>query len=366
MKIAIVGSRGIPAAYGGFETFAEKLSSLLSKSGMNVTVVCQSSSSEPVSHGNVKLLYSKYTKEHHPVRFYYDSLRTVLQDAELVLVCGVGGAVFYPFLRKHNAIMVTHTDGREELRGKYSRVKKMYVRIAQLFAAAFSRHLVTDSHALFSFWSAMPFASEHKISVIEFGAEFIDETDDGILGELDLEAGNYFLVVCRMVPENNVEMILRGCHVSGSNKKLLLVGNTSGLYGELLRKMAPPHAVFAEGIYDQKKLSALRKHCLAYIHGHSVGGTNPSLLEAMAAGNVCICHDNKYNRETTGDSMIYFRDEKELSRSVQQAENLKAEEKTAYAHAGRRRISEYYNWERISEKYIRLFKSLMDERVVQD
>ena len=135
MKLVIAGSRGIPASYGGFETFAEEISRRLQSAGMDVTVVCQHSDSKPDKFNNVNLIYSGYSKALNPLKFYIDSLRKKPAMTDFLLVCGVGGAVFYPLIKRKGYKLITHVDGREELRGKYSFLKKMYVRIAQAFAA---------------------------------------------------------------------------------------------------------------------------------------------------------------------------------------------------------------------------------------
>lgn len=358
MKLAIVGSRGIPANYGGFETFAEEISHRLQAVGMDVTVVCQHSELQPDRSDNVNLVYSRYSKALNPLRFYLDSLRRKPAMTDFLLVCGVGGAVFYPLLNLKGCKLITHVDGREELRGKYSFLKKMYVRIAQSFAAKYSDHIIADSFAVRKYWMEKFNLPAGKVSAIEFGANFVEASDESILDELNLTAGNYFLVVCRMVPENNLEIILKGFMKSGSKLKLVLVGDLSDNFGRSLKSYSSEKIIFLKAIYRKAALFTLRKNCFAYIHGHSVGGTNPSLLEAMAAGNICICHDNEFNRETTENLASYFSNEEELADRIKQATLLSENERINYAEIARKRISDYYNWERITDEYVELFKRL--------
>lgn len=357
MRLAIAGSRGIPANYGGFETFVEEISRRLQEKGIEVTVVCQHSKPQTSNLNNVNLIYSNYRKAVNPLRFYYDSIRMVPDDTDVLLVCGVGGAVFYPFLKRKNCRLLTHVDGREELRGKYSVLKKIYVWLAQALAAKYSDHIVADSFAIRSHWMDRFNLPGKKISAIEFGANIPLEFEEGVLNNLCLVRNNYFLVVCRMVPENSLEMILKGFNKSERAMNLVLVGDTSDKFGRMIRKYSSDKVIFTGAIYEKHSLNVLRRDCFAYIHGHSVGGTNPSLLEAMAAGNICICHDNEFNRETTENNCFYFSDEKELAERLTLIAGLGIQEKERYAEIAKARILNYYNWERITDEYIKLFKS---------
>jgi hypothetical protein len=230
------------------------------------------------------------------------------------------------------------------------------VRICQYFTAKYSDHIIADSHAVMKVWKEKYRITGSKISTIEFGAH-IFSGDDSALKDVNLAKGEFYLVVCRMVPENNPEMIINGYAASGSVKKLLLVGDVSGKFGQSLLRYASHKIIFLNGIYDKSKLAGLRRNCFAYIHGHSVGGTNPSLLESMDAGNVCICHDNEFNRETTENGMIYFKSAGDLSEKIKMVEDLSEKERETMIIKGKDRISSYYNWETITKKYVRLFNS---------
>ncbi|CAN5684586.1 DUF1972 domain-containing protein [soil metagenome] len=358
MKLVIVGSRGIPASYGGFETFAEEIAVRLQVSGIDVTVICQDSTEKPPQYKNVILLYSLYSKAKHPVKFYFNSLKIGIKNADLVIVCGVGGAVFYPLLKRKNTLLITHVDGREELRGKYSALKKLYVRIAQLCTVKFSDHIIADGFAVRRHWMNKYNLPENKISAIEFGAEILADSGKFVSLKLNIVPDDYYLVVCRMVPENNLEMIIEGFMKSVSNKKLVLIGDTSGSFGYSLKKHASTQIIFAGGIYEKALLQSIRVNCFAYIHGHSVGGTNPSLLEAMAASNICICHDNEFNGETTEGKMRYFKNAAELAVEILHVEQLNSGQRIEYAELARKRITEYYNWDRITAEYLKLFNAV--------
>ena len=358
MRIAIIGSRGIPANYGGFETFAEEISIHLSNEKFDITVVCQKGKATKPFFQEVALKYSRFTKDKNPVRFYYDSLKIASADADIILACGVGGSIFYHLLKRKRTKIITHVDGREELREKYSWLKKIYVRIAQSFAAKYSDHIIADSHAVKKHWQEEYGLPEIKISAIGFGAHVNSDSDDSILVDFGLDKKSYYLVICRMVPENNLGTIIQGYLLSGSKYKLILVGGLSGSFGEQLKKYSSDQIRFLGGIYNKSKLNALRKQCNAYLHGHTVGGTNPSLLESMAAGNICICHDNVFNRETTDNEMLYFKDKDELAEKIRLVESMDETEIERFTAKGKLRISSVYNWENITRQYAQLFNSL--------
>jgi glycosyltransferase involved in cell wall biosynthesis len=358
MKIAIIGSRGIPASYGGFETFAEELSLRLQKKGEEVSVVCQAAMNELSEYNGVALHYARFSKEQNPVQYYRDSLRIASGYADVILVCGVGGSIFYPLAGGRKPVIITHVDGREELRGKYSFLKKAYVRAAQWFAARFSGHLIADSFAVMEYWKKKYRVAEQKITTIEFGGDHLVPESGSQFQKFGLETGGYYLVVCRMVPENNVDVILAGFTASGSTRKLVFVGEPSGSYGKDLLRHASSQIIFLRGVYDKAALISLRKNCFAYIHGHSVGGTNPSLLESMAVGNICICHDNVYNRETTEGRLLYFTDSSSLAQRVCEAGMMSDTDRSSLSAAAKDRVAGYYNWDRITDLYFSLFNQL--------
>ena len=362
MKVSIVGTRGIPANYGGFETFAHELSLQLAKEGIDITVYCDKAEQKPLSefHG-VRLKYSSTTKTKNPLLYYYDTIRKSLKYSDIVIVAGTGGSLFYFLNLFRRRIIITNTDGLESRRGKWGLFKKTFIRITEYFAMRWSNSLVADSKGI------ADYIKDHyssrvgkKLSVIEYGAHINNLSDDAVLHKYGLEENNYYLVVSRLEPENNIKLILDGYLKTESQKKLVIVGNKlSNKYVADLLAYESDSIIFAGGIYNPHELAAIRFSCYAYIHGHSVGGTNPSLLEALGSGNICICHDNIFNREVTQNEMFYFKDESSFTESVKQIEGLNDEERSELKTKAVQRIKDYYNWENISQKYLMLFDQLM-------
>ncbi len=358
MKIAIIGTKGIPARYGGFETFAFQLAKHLSLAGHDITVVNEKGNEVEKFEFPVTVIHAAFEKSKNPLQFYRQSLRLVAKTHELVLVCGVGGSVFYP-LNKGNAIIVTNVDGLEHLRGKYSFFKKLFVFILQRLATHFSDYLVADSNAVKNYW-LIRFANTHnKLSSISYGADAPISFDDSILNRIGVEPNDYYLVVARLVPENNIRRIVSAFEYYRGNRRLVIVGNTKdNVYSRDVSICEDGRVQFIGTIYNKEQLDSLRKNCFAYIHGHSVGGTNPSLLEAMICRCACICDDNVFNREVTADKQLYFKTKADLFLRILELEN---NEKTRnkLSISAYERVDSEYSWPVIVKKYEKIFGNLL-------
>lgn len=329
MRIAIIGSRGIPARYGGFETLAEQLSHYLSERGHDVTVIGEQVDGSD-GNGRVHRVSTMFSKGSFPVLFYFESVLRTLWGFDVVLMLGVGGGPFLPLLRVFRNRVVTNVDGLEHLRGKFSPLKKWYVRMSQWMVAWFSDMLVADAQAIREDWIRRFGISEGRIKVIRYGARFVSGSSTDALKDFGVSPREYYLGIARIVPENNLEMIIEGFGISGSEKKLLLIGNwDSSSYGQRLSSMNKEQVIYAGPCYDADLLDQLRFNAFGYLHGHSVGGTNPSLVEALASSAVCICHDNPFNRETTSGKALFFNDADGLADRIRQLEAMPESEVSA-------------------------------------
>jgi glycosyltransferase involved in cell wall biosynthesis len=199
-------------------------------------------------------------------------------------------------------------------------------------------------------------ADDARVSVIEYGAELELEHDPGVLPSLGERPRSYFLCVARVEPENHVLEILRAHARSGVKRGLLLVGDVerAGGYGRACRAAASSTARFLGALFDQRTLHALRRDAVAALHGHSVGGTNPALLEGMAAGVPLIAHDNPFNREVLEGHALYFAGEDDLVSALRQADGWSGEERARRGAQHRARIAARYTWERIADEYAAL------------
>jgi glycosyltransferase involved in cell wall biosynthesis len=368
MKVAIVGTRGIPAKYGGFETFAQELSLGLIKRGVDVTVYCDNQKTKENSYKNIYLKYVSCTKSNHPLRYYKESIDdAVNENNNIIIICGQGGSLT---ILKHRlchskSIFITNTDGIEHKRTKWNIIIRMGVHfIGEFISVLCSHYLIADSMGIRSYLlKSYKFVPLSKIFMIEYGACQTTLFNDVHINKFGLEKYNYYLVVSRLEPENNILMIINGFLKSKTKKILVIVGNLNNTsYINMLLEKKCDRIIFLDGIYDNNILISLRGYCYAYCHGHSVGGTNPSLLEALGCGNIVLAHDNIFNREVTEHEMFYFSTEYSCAEQINIIDNLCEEEIVKKKHFAVRRIKEYYSWERIINEYVEMFNVIYGKK----
>jgi len=365
-KIAIIGTRGIPAAYGGFETFAEEVAIRLVEKKIDTIVIGDASNSfVETNYKGVQITNSKYSKPANPLAFYYDSLKMARQEgATFALMCGVGGSLVIPFFRNKGMAIAVNPDGLGFKRDKYVWWKKAVFFSQYLMASIITKHIVCDSVGIKSYYQNV-FKRRKNISVIEYGTYLNPFCEEGIdlnkaLSKFNYEykSSEFHLVVSRLEPENNVETIIKGYLASEKKFPLVIVGNTNTKHAKDLVRYKNKNIHFIEGIYNKEQLMTLRAASLTYLHGHSVGGTNPSLLEAMGSKNCCICHDNEFNREVIQNSGLFFSIPLEVSNHIVTMEQEKNEsELMNYKKGVYNRAINYYNWNRITNDYLKLAQS---------
>lgn len=310
MKIGIIGTRGIPNQYGGFEQFAEFVSPALVARGHEVIVYTSSLHpyKEPTWQG-VQLI-RKYDPENRigtAGQFVYD-LACILdarhRKFDIILQLGYTSSSVWSFLFPKHARVVTNMDGLEWKRSKYSHPVQRFLKKAEKWAAVHSDQLIADSKGIQAY---LQDKYQKSSAFIAYGAAPFDKPDETVPGRYRLACYEYDLVIARMEPENNIEAILVGHQGSGTSKKLVLIGNTGNAFGDYLeKKYSNFRTVFLGPLYDLAVLNNLRYYSSLYFHGHSVGGTNPSLLEAMASRALVVAHDNIFNRAVLEEDAFYF------------------------------------------------------------
>lgn len=357
MEVFIAGTRGIPNRYGGFEQFAEKLSGQLAERELAVTVFNPDTHAyKDEKYGRVSIVrkknYEKYLGPFGTLLYDYHCLKHAYRHKPgLVLLCGYTTS-FIPwvFFRKHVAKTIVHMDGMEWQRSKWHFITRWLIKKSEKFTALRFPHLLVDHPALADYYSRTYSVSPH---VISYGAE---------PGTVENLAKEHYLLIARLEPENNVEMILEGYLRSGAREKMLVVGDVNTTYGrKLLKKYGlGMQIVFTGGIFETKRLRELRKKSILYFHGHSVGGTNPSLLQAMADGCLIAAHYNEFNRFVLEDNGLYFQSSEEVCEIILKKEEILLESKKSL-NANIRMIESHYNWEKIAGEYQQLFESMIDE-----
>jgi len=365
MKIAILGTRGIPNTYGGFEQFAEYLSIGLARRGHSVTVYNTSFheyNADDYKGVAIRKIYSPEKWIGASGNFVYDflSLKDALKkDFDIIYELGYhSNAPSYYLLNKKSPIVVTNMDGIEWKRSKWSRFTQKLICKLEKIAVQKSDYLISDNPAIREYYQ-QDFGKDSFY--IPYGADVVNDFDEDILSGYNVSLGKYFLLIARLEPENNIEIILDGFINSGDEKPFLVIGSKKNKYGKFLEsKYKQQNIRFVGGIYDKKVLDNLRYFSLAYFHGHSVGGTNPSLLEAMAAGCFIVAHDNPFNRSVLGMDAFYFEKSTELACIISELPETVGNK--MFVENNIQKINKYYSWDKIISAYEDLFESLLQKR----
>ncbi len=366
MKLAILGTRGIPNHYGGFEQFAQYLSRGLVELGVEVWVYNSHDhfySDNSWQGVNIIHCYDPEFAIGASGQFIYD-LNCILdarkRKFDIILQLGYTTSTIWHWLMPKNSIVVTNMDGIEWKRSKYSKPLQKFIKYAEGLAVKSSDMLISDSTAIQAYLS-----KEYSSSsvFIPYGAEIFTNPNPSILKEWNVKPFEYFLVIARMQPDNHVEEIVKGILNSSTRFPLLIIGNTQNKHGKILsQKYKDERVRFLGSIFDIELLNQLRYHCHCYFHGHSAGGTNPSLLEAMAASAPICAHSNPFNKSVLENEAFYFSNHNDIFELVNSNAILISREKLIKANTNK--IVEKYSWDSIIKNYFFSFKSLLKHQEV--
>ncbi|HEV6964816.1 DUF1972 domain-containing protein [Roseateles sp.] len=316
--LRILGIRGVPAAHGGFETFAERLALDLVQRGWRVIVYCQHEGREAlpddewrgVERVNIAV---PGDGPGSTIRFDWRSTLHAARHPNLCLVLGYNTAAFLAALRLRGVTTVINMDGIEWSRAKWGPAAKTWFWLNERAGAWLGHYLVADHPEIARHLATR--ASPRKIHTIAYGADRVAQADAAPVQALGLRPGEYASVIARPEPENSLLEIVRAFSRRRRGRQLAVLGNYSAAnpYHEAVRRSASDEVLFLGAIYDRQVVAALRLHSALYVHGHQVGGTNPSLVEALGAGNAVLAHDNPFNRWVAGPQAAYFGDEAALA-----------------------------------------------------
>jgi len=320
-RLAILGIRGIPASHGGFETFAENLSVALKDNDWQVVVYCQKIGGEIeyTTWKGIELVKIPVKNDTSLSTIIFDIKSTyhACKNEKLLLTLGYNTAFLSIYCRIAGAYNFINMDGIEWKRSKWSLPIKIWFYINERIACVFGNQLIADHPEIKNHLSTR--VNENKITMIPYGANHIKNADERLLDKYKLKAGKYITVIARPEPENSILEIVRVFSAKSRNIKLVVLGKytpeTITYHAEIL-SCASDEVVFLGAIYDNNILESLRYFSLFYIHGHQVGGTNPSLIEALGAGNPVLAKDNKFNRWVTDNKMLYFKNDEELEQNL--------------------------------------------------
>ena len=320
-RLRILGSRGIPNRHGGFEACAQQLAPWLVARGWEVTVYCQ----EPADAVASRDSWRGVTLEHVPTP-YAGSLGSLWFDAwttrhaarhdDLILTLGFNTAVLFPWYALRRRRHVVNMDGVEWRRGKWSRAVRGWFWVNSWVAGYAADHLIADHPAIASLLADRGWQS--RTTMVPYGADRVVDAAIAPLEAWHLAPRGYGLVIARPEPENSVLEIVRAWSAVPRPWPLVVLGayEPSHPYHAAVRAAAGPDVRFAGAVYDPAVVQALRHHARLYIHGHTVGGTNPSLVEALGAGSPVLAHDNVFNRWVAGPEARFFADEATCVRAL--------------------------------------------------
>lgn len=354
LKLAVIGSVGVPAKYGGFETLVHFLVKNLHKR-LDLTVYCSAhsySEEERTESWNGAKLHYIPLNANGLQSIFYDiwSMIHAVRHSDVLLILGVSGCIFLPFLKIFSKKkVIVNIDGLEWRRPKWNFLAKKFLLFSEQVACRFADEIVTDNRILKEY---VKIRYDIEGNLIEYGADHTFkvniETKD--IEEYSFLAKDYAFKVARIEPENNLHLILEGFS-QVPNQTLVVVGNwENSSYGKDLRKeYAEFKNIFLlDPIYNPKKLNLLRSNCKFYVHGHSAGGTNPSLVEAMYLNLPIVSFDVIYNRVTTNNKALFFNDLNDLKALIA---NIDKQPLTAIARDMQEYAMRMYTWETVSEKY---------------
>lgn len=354
--VRILGTHGVPASYGGFETAAEKVGLHLLAEGWRVIVYCQVEGTGEISYDQWQGLERVNVPVDLPgwrgtSLFDLKCVRHASQFDDLCLVFGYNTGIFNTWQRLKKIPMVINMDGIEWSRARWGFARQAILYINERFSALAGNHLIADHPEIEKYlWTRAP---KRKVTMIAYGADEVTEADEVPVRELGLEPSGYLTMICRPIPENSILEIVQGFSSRPRDHKLVILGNYNPQTDDYHRQVveaASDDVIFAGAIFDPEVVQPLRFHSALYLHGHTVGGTNPSLVEALGAGNPVLAHNNPYNRWTAGPEQSYFATAEDVA--VRLDEILTSPDRLArMSAAARARFYAGLTWQQIGEEY---------------
>ncbi|MDH4232719.1 MAG: DUF1972 domain-containing protein [Nitrospirota bacterium] len=362
LAIALIGTRGVPANYGGFETCVEEIGSRLVDKGHSVTVYCRESyyKTKLQTYKGMKLIYLPNiekkafdTLSHTFLSMLHATFRRY--DVYMVFNAANSPTMFIP--RLFGKKVAINTDGLEWKRGKWGTVAKNYYLFSEWLSARLANRIVADSPGIETYYRERYGVGS---AVIAYGAEVTESRNPELLRSIGLEPGSYFLQITRFEPENHPLLTMQAFKKLKTDKKLVLVGGVryESDYFRQMERERTRDIIMPGYIYDKDILNELWCNCYAYIHGNEVGGTNPALLQTMAAGCFTIAVNVPFNHDVLQDCGLFFeKTPEDLAEKMEWALTHQAALQP-FKESARVRIRQYYSWELVADQYERLFIEL--------
>ena len=379
--VFIIGSKGIPGAYGGYETFVDKLTEYhQNQEGISYHVACKDTQNFEETYHNARCFHLKVPNIGPAQAIWYDvaalaACCSYIQENRIknpiiyILACRIGPFMGYfsKKVKKLGGKIYVNPDGHEWLRAKWPAPVRKYWKISEKLMTKHADLMVCDSKNIESYIRSSYAAFNPNTTYISYGAETrksaLADDDAKLLdwyAEKGLRAKNYYLVVGRFVPENNYETMIREYMKSKTDKIFAIITNVNDKFlAELEEKLhyrSDPRIQFVGTVYDQELLMKIRENAYGYFHGHEVGGTNPSLLEALSSTSLNLLLDVGFNREVAEENALYWSKKTgSLAKLIEHADTLLPEEILELGYKAKARIADAYSWQFIADQYLELF-----------
>ena len=366
LKIAIIGSRGYPIVYSGYETFVKEVSERLVAQNIDVRVYCQKHlfTTRPKTVNGVELIYmpTVQTKSlNQLVHSFFSMIHACCSKTDVILVVNAANGPFGLISLLAQKKTLINVDGLEWLRPKWKGLGAAYFKFAAKLATLFYNTIITDAEAMRQVYLNTFKANS---TVIAYGANIRHSKNPELINQFGLTPNEYFLIVGRLIPDNNSDLILEGFKKANSNKKLVIVGDVpyQDDYAQKMKAHASDQILFLGYVTDSEILAELYHQSYAYLHGHEYGGTNPTMLKAMGYGCAILALDTVFNREMLENGQFgwfFQKTSDSVALYLQQAEHNPQAVQTLKEKA-RDGITQKYNWDEVTRAYVTVFKALMN------
>jgi glycosyltransferase involved in cell wall biosynthesis len=368
IKISIIGTRGYPYVYSGYETFVKELSERLILKNCNVTVYCHKGlfNIRPKEIKGIKLVYIPTIETKilsQPIHSFLSIIHACFSKADAILVVNSANGPFGIITKLFRIPTAINVDGLEWLRPKWKGLGSIYFKWASKMATVFFDQIINDSDEMRKVYLDL-FKRDSK--VIAYGANIRKSKNPDLITTWNIKQREYYLVIGRLIPDNNADLIIKGFLKSNSKKQLVIVGDVpyKDFYASNLKNIVDKRLIFTGYVKDQNILAELYHSCYVYVHGHEFGGTNPSMIKAMAYGSAILALDTVFNQEMlqNGKYGLFFK--KELLSIINmidycEKENLLIDKLSSESVNG---ITKKYDWDFITNQYLKVFKTLVSKR----
>ncbi len=368
IKISIIGTRGYPYVYSGYETFVKQLSERLVHKDCNVTIYCHKGLFEirPKEIKGIRLVYVPTIETKilsQPIHSFLSIIHACFSNIDVVLVVNSANGPFGLLTKLFKVPTVINVDGLEWLRPKWKGFGSIYFNWASKMTTLFYDQIINDSDEMRKVYLNL-FNRDSK--VIAYGADIRKSKNPELISNWDIKKREYYLVIGRLIPDNNADLIINGFFKSNSKKKLVIVGDVpyKDSYASNLKKIKDKRLIFTGYVKDQDLLGELYHNCYVYVHGHEFGGTNPTMIKAMAYGCAILALDTVFNHEMLQKKKYGLFFKKEISSVTNQInycekENILIDKLRKKSVNG---ITKKYNWDFVTNQYLEVFKSLISQR----